>query len=92
MRKGIYILLLLFAALPLPAAETNYTVVLDAGHGGKDPGAVGRFSKEKDLNLSLVLKMGELLKEQYPDLYGGTWRDTVLYELDKIAGWSGMRA
>lgn len=34
----------------------------------------------------------ELLKEQYPDLYGGTWRDTVLYELDKIAGWSGMRA
>jgi hypothetical protein len=32
------------------------------------------------------------LKEQYPDLYGGTWRDTVLYELDKIAGWSGMRA
>ena len=68
MRKGIYILLLLFAALPLPAAETNYTVVLDAGHGGKDPGAVGRFSKEKDLNLSLVLKMGELLKEQYPDV------------------------
>ncbi len=34
----------------------------------------------------------ELLKEQYPDLYGGSWRDTALYELDKLAGWSGMRA
>ena len=72
MRKGLYILILLFAGLfvaqPMRAAETNYTVVLDAGHGGKDPGAVGRFSNEKDLNLSLVLKMGELLNEQYPDV------------------------
>ena len=49
-------------------AAKGYTVVLDAGHGGKDPGAVGKFSQEKDLNLSLVLKMGELLKAQYPDL------------------------
>ena len=80
MRKIVPILLWLFL-LPVMAgaetkdaaktgngAETNYTVVLDAGHGGKDPGAVGRFSKEKDLNLSLVLKVGELLKEQYPDV------------------------
>ena len=49
-------------------AEKPYTVVLDAGHGGKDPGAVGKFSKEKDLNLSLVLKMGELIAERYPDV------------------------
>lgn len=54
--------------MPLMAAEHTYTLVLDAGHGGKDPGAVGKFSQEKDLNLSLVLKMGELLKAQYPDL------------------------
>lgn len=49
-------------------AAQSYTVVLDAGHGGKDPGAVGKFSQEKDLNLSLVLKVGALLKEQYPDI------------------------
>ena len=67
MRKTLSILLVLFCIFPLMAAK-GYTVVLDAGHGGKDPGAVGRFSQEKDLNLSLVLKVGALLKEQYPDL------------------------
>ena len=54
-------------ALPLMAA-TSYTVVLDPGHGGKDPGAVGKFSQEKDLNLSLALQVGEELEKQYPDV------------------------
>ena len=49
-------------------AETNYTLVIDAGHGGKDPGAVGKFSKEKDLNLKLALAVGKLINEQYPDV------------------------
>ena len=67
MRKTLSILFVLLCVLPLMAAK-SYTVVLDAGHGGKDPGAVGKFSQEKDLNLSLVLKVGALLKEQYPDI------------------------
>ena len=67
MRKILFNILFLIAALPLLAA-TNYTVVLDPGHGGKDPGAVGKFSQEKDLNLSLALQVGKLLKEQYPDV------------------------
>lgn len=67
MRKIGYILIVLFCWLPL-LAETNFTLVLDAGHGGKDPGAVGRFSQEKDLNLKLVLKVGELIQEKYPDV------------------------
>ena len=67
MRKILFLTLALILALPLTAAKA-YTVVLDAGHGGKDPGAVGRFSQEKDLNLSLVLKVGALLNEQYPDV------------------------
>lgn len=58
---------MLLCVLPMMATK-SYTVVLDAGHGGKDPGAVGKFSQEKDLNLSLVLKVGALLKEQYPDI------------------------
>ncbi len=67
MRKTLTILWMLLCCLPMMAAK-SYTVVLDAGHGGKDPGAVGRFSQEKDLNLSLVLKVGALLAEQYPDI------------------------
>ena len=67
MRQTLSVILALFLLLPL-MAETNYTLVLDAGHGGKDPGAVGKFSKEKDLNLALVLKMGELINERYPDV------------------------
>ena len=67
MRKYLFIAFFSFFVLPL-AAEKQYTVVLDAGHGGKDPGAVGKFSQEKDLNLKLVLEIGKKLNEQYPDV------------------------
>ena len=67
MRKIIHILLAALLALPL-MAEKPYTLVLDAGHGGKDPGAVGKFSREKDLNLKLVLAVGKQINEQYPDV------------------------
>ena len=67
MRRIVYSLLMLLMVLPMQAA-TTYTVVLDPGHGGKDPGAVGKFSQEKNLNLSLALEVGKLLGEQYPDV------------------------
>lgn len=38
------------------------TIVIDPGHGGKDPGAVGKFSKEKDINLKVGLKLRDKLK------------------------------
>lgn len=38
-------------------------VFLDAGHGGKDPGALGNGLKEKDINLSVTLKVGSILQE-----------------------------
>lgn len=78
MRKILYMLLVVWMALPL-AAQKPYTVVLDAGHGGKDPGAVGRFSQEKDLNLALVLKVGELIGEQYPDVNVVYTRNTDIF-------------
>lgn len=43
-------------------------IVLDAGHGGKDSGANGKISKEKDVVLSLVLKMGKEIERRYPDV------------------------
>lgn len=44
------------------------TVVIDAGHGGKDPGSLGSKSKEKDIALAVSLKLGSYLEEKYPEL------------------------
>lgn len=47
--------------------EKKFTVVLDAGHGGHDPGAIGRRGKEKNINLSVALKLGRLIEDNCPD-------------------------
>ena len=44
------------------------TVVIDAGHGGKDAGAVGKKAKEKDITLAVARKTGEYIKQKYPDV------------------------
>lgn len=44
------------------------TVVIDAGHGGKDPGALGRKSKEKDIVLAVALKTGAYIEKNLPDV------------------------
>ncbi|GAA4464665.1 hypothetical protein GCM10023189_44260 [Nibrella saemangeumensis] len=44
------------------------TVVLDAGHGGKDPGAMGRRSREARINLQLALLVGQKIKSQMPEV------------------------
>jgi N-acetylmuramoyl-L-alanine amidase len=44
------------------------TVVIDAGHGGKDPGALGNNSKEKHIALAIALKTGEYIKKYLPDV------------------------
>ncbi len=44
------------------------TVVIDAGHGGDKPGAIGKKCKEKNVTLSLALKLGKLIEENYPDV------------------------
>ena len=44
------------------------TIVIDAGHGGKDPGCHGKHSKEKHVCLSMALKLGKLIKNKYPEL------------------------
>jgi len=66
------VVLLLWPAA-LPAQESGLrlkTVVIDAGHGGHDPGAVSKASKlsEKQINLDLALKLGARISKEYPDV------------------------
>ena len=51
-----------------PAGTDRFTLVIDAGHGGKDPGAIGRFSREKNINLSVAKAFGKLVEENCPDV------------------------
>ena len=57
------------------------TIVIDAGHGGKDAGAVSKngIYKEKDIALSIALKFGAKIKEKYPDIKVIYTRDTDRY-------------
>lgn len=64
--KFLYIVLFV-AFLPTVAwsnaEKRNFTLVIDAGHGGHDAGAVGAYSKEKDINLRVALAFGKLVEE-----------------------------
>lgn len=44
------------------------TVVLDAGHGGTDAGAVGKHALEKDINLAVVLSLGKMIETNFSDV------------------------
>jgi len=44
------------------------TIVIDAGHGGKDPGAVNGKTYEKDIVLAIALKLGKLIKNNLKDV------------------------
>jgi N-acetylmuramoyl-L-alanine amidase len=46
----------------------DWVVVIDAGHGGKDPGTVGLKAREKDINLAVALRTGKYIKENLKDV------------------------
>ncbi|MDR0582090.1 MAG: N-acetylmuramoyl-L-alanine amidase [Prevotellaceae bacterium] len=54
-------------------------VVIDAGHGGVDPGVVGRQLKEKDVVLDIALKAGAFINEAHPDVETIYTRDTDIF-------------
>ncbi|MBP5319164.1 MAG: N-acetylmuramoyl-L-alanine amidase [Paludibacteraceae bacterium] len=60
--------LLLLSILATSLSANAFTVVLDAGHGGHDSGAVGSMSNEKTLNLNHVLLLGKMLEAECPDI------------------------
>ena len=68
----IILLCCLWSALPLvhmKAEGGNFTVVIDPGHGGRDPGAIGRRGKEKTINLNVALKLGKLIQDNCRDVH-----------------------
>ena len=42
-----------------------FKLFLDPGHGGSDPGAVGNGLREKDLTLSIALRIRDMLESEY---------------------------
>ncbi|MCR5456184.1 MAG: N-acetylmuramoyl-L-alanine amidase [Bacteroidales bacterium] len=60
---------ILFSVNGMAQQETAYQlkkVLIDAGHGGKDPGAVGKVSQEKNLTLAIALKLGNYIDSLIP--------------------------
>ena len=67
-RSLISFILILFAAVAMAAGKHKFTLVIDPGHGGHDVGAMGKFSKEKDINLRTALAFGKYVERNCGDV------------------------
>jgi len=61
-------MLLLILSFAASAASKKFVLVIDPGHGGKDAGALGAFSKEKDINLSVAMAFGRQVQRNCHDV------------------------
>lgn len=69
MRRKILILIAFMSLAVFSfAAGRNFTLVIDAGHGGHDAGARGAFSLEKNINLKVALAFGSYVERLCPDV------------------------
>lgn len=59
--------------------KTTFTVTLDAGHGGHDPGAIGAISREKNITLAVIKKIGKKISEENQDIKVVYTRDVDKY-------------
>ena len=67
----LLVILLLGGSKSLTAQEVLgkiKCICIDAGHGGKDPGAVSGRLREKDITLAIALKLGKMVSNAYPDM------------------------
>lgn len=64
----IFVALLMAANIVFAARKDGFTLVIDAGHGGHDAGALGAKSKEKNINLSVALAFGRYVERNCPDV------------------------
>lgn len=70
----------------MAAGKRKFTLVIDPGHGGHDAGAIGKFSKEKDINLRTALAFGKYVERNCSDvkvIY--TRKNDVFVKLDERA-------
>jgi N-acetylmuramoyl-L-alanine amidase len=89
MKKIIFSLFILITVTTLtsfyPAPEVAVikkpvqTIIIDAGHGGRDPGCRGSYSYEKDISLDIALKLGKIMEEEFPDVKVLYTRTTDIY-------------
>lgn len=69
MKKNLFLsIVLFFAAILSVCAEDQFVLVIDAGHGGRDAGAVRGNYKEKDINLGVALALGRLIESNLKDV------------------------
>ena len=68
-KKKVLLLLtfIVFSAVATGAGK-RFTLVIDPGHGGHDAGALGSFSKEKNINLKVALAFGKYVENNCPDV------------------------
>lgn len=81
-RIFLTLLLLLGIALVMPMdlqAQRLFSVVIDAGHGGKDPGTVGNGGKEKEITLAVAKLVGKKIKASHPEVRVLFTRETDVF-------------
>lgn len=68
MMKKILLILFLGIHCSLAMASDTLTIVIDAGHGGKDPGAARGIYKEKNITLAVALEVGKMIEQELKDV------------------------
>jgi N-acetylmuramoyl-L-alanine amidase len=83
MRENILYLVILLFVIPIvsifPENNKPFTIIIDAGHGGKDPGALGSIVREKDVVLDVALRFGKLINENNPEVNVMYTRQTDIF-------------
>ncbi len=75
-KKIVFFCIAIFTTIGIFSFENNNEsnelkvkkIVIDAGHGGKDPGCIGRYSKEKELTMAVAFKLGKMITQNLRDV------------------------
>ncbi len=82
MYRLAFLIFLFCSLIVIPGKAQNQlkTVIIDAGHGGHDGGAVGKFSKEKDIALAVANRLAKLIKSEMPGVKVVMTRTTDVFQ------------